>query len=254
MRVFVALFLFLASLPCFAQGGFLPGSQYGPAVQWTTIAQGYESRITRNETRFLSNQLDWDIYYRQMCGLNPNVRVYVPQICDWDSYDLLIVHTGQRQTPGYGVYVETIGRTSSEFHDIRIVVSAPNPQSRYSNYAVSPFVIIKVAKCHTKPRFFYRTITSSVIVLNNNVGCCCGCGCCAPGGISSSGEIPAWRVGPNNTLIPVNDAAKKMVEKGQTPKAGGSCICNGGGNRGIPVWRLGPNSTLIPLTPSAGGK
>lgn len=195
-----ALIASLALAPAaLGQLGWSDQGQFGNPVRWSTLGQGVDSQITRAETRLFSNQQEFDLYYARMCGFSPTQRVAGPRVADWRTQDVLIVHMGQQRTGGFGVYVETIRRTSPHYWDVQIVTIAPNPRSVLLPVITSPFVVVVIDRAIGVPRFTWRNIQSGVIIRQTDRNDC--------GGSWGGGQVPVWMVGKGGALIPMNQAA-----------------------------------------------
>lgn len=213
-----ALCLLVAAAAGFAVAQTPPGhlgNPYGPVVKWRTIAQGDSSKIMREEARMINGDADWSRVYREMMGIRPGDQCEVPQVADWNREDLLILHLGRRRTSGYGIYVETIGRSATGYYDIHYVMQEPMPGVQMDRATTSPFVIIAIEKTVGTPRYFGRTATMSVGFISG--GCSCG-------------SKPIIMVGAGGKVIPLGTTGGKCSKcGGRLGTGGGEDEKSGGG-------------------------
>lgn len=182
MRALLCLSIAAAPLAGLAQINHYGGNTnpFGPPVQWTTILQGTDSKINAAGQVMITSQNQWEGYYRQMAGILPGAPCRVPTVADWGTQSLIVVHTGAKRSPGWGINVQTIGRTTSNYWDVQFAITQPHPSSIYQSTSLySPFAIIRVERTIGIPRYFYHTVTSPIIHISNNH---CGCGCHGGGG------------------------------------------------------------------------
>lgn len=157
---------------------FLSMAQFGviqdptaPPVQWTTVAEGVNSRITRPERVILTSQADWQSYYSRMAG-GPGHTA--PTLCDFALHDLIVIHAGTRKTDGHRIYVSTISRPAAHTKQVEFYDVYPPNGVTMRAMTQNPYVIIRVNKATGNYTFVGRQVQMMPQVL---VGSCCACGC-----------------------------------------------------------------------------
>lgn len=181
-----------------------PSTQFGPVVKWTTVAQGFNSRLDKPEWRSIISEAEWRRQFRRMFGLTADETVEYPRVADWNKEFVVLIAAGQKPTPGHSIYVETISRKQTAFWDIEVVEQKPPQGAILPQVLTNPWVLIRVDRTVGSPRLRTRTTTTSATVIpgQNWTG-------------PRHGDVPVWRVGPGGRLIPVNDAAKQQSGDGR---------------------------------------
>ncbi|MBS1708226.1 MAG: protease complex subunit PrcB family protein [Armatimonadetes bacterium] len=193
-----------------AQVGFQPGL---PNPIWTTVAEGNDCQIVKPETVILSNQGDWERHFRRMCGVTGNAPVNVPNIANWATEDVAIVHLGQMRTAGYRVYIETVVRSGAADLGIQWVTMTPPQGAQLAQMLTSPFCIVRIQRTAGFYRFFGRRMVNPYGVGGGQAcacGCKGGCTCCTGGGAQGfypGGRVPAWRFGQGG-LTPLENGGQ----------------------------------------------
>ncbi len=152
------------------------------AIEYKNIAQGTNSRISTARTDVVQNSQAWQQFYSQMAGDNKQGFTPAPVLCDFNRYDLLIVHLGQQRTSGFSVYANMIRREKGSEVTVDLVINQPGPNSQVTQMINNPYVVVVVDKQNVPYTFrstFSYTNTSNVG--GAQCGCTCGCPHCAGG-------------------------------------------------------------------------
>ncbi len=183
MKAFLSVFLGLLAVGALTQT--YPTFNMDTAIRYQNVAMGVNSRITTHETVVLTNAKDWTAYYGRMIGAAPNMRVAAPALCNFERQDLIVVHTGQRFTTGYSVYVSMVRAERPPTATIDYVENFP-PQGAVVGQALSsPYVVVAVDR-QVHGYTFRGSRAIQRFVPNPGFGAPCQCGCphCCGGGAS----------------------------------------------------------------------
>ena len=106
----------------------------------------------------------------------------------------MAIHLGQQRSGGYGVWVESVYRSTSGFFDINFVVQQPYSTGYGFGFGfqswTSPFTIIRVPKGTHHPRYNPRYYTPHHYTPPR----ACGCGDCG-------GHKPVYMMMPDGSLV-----------------------------------------------------
>ncbi|MBS1704731.1 MAG: protease complex subunit PrcB family protein [Armatimonadetes bacterium] len=118
-------------------------------VKWSNYRSGTTSRYEKESCQVLVNEGDFQRYWVQAMG-QPSTSA--PKDVDWNTYQLIAIHLGKRQTGGYSVFVRSV---TLDVRDLAItyVAQSPGKHDRVSQNVTSPWVIIKVERNGGVARF-----------------------------------------------------------------------------------------------------
>lgn len=170
------------------------------AIQYKNIAQGNNSRIITSRTDVINNSVAWSQFYSQMAGDQKQGFTPAPSLCDFNRFDLLIVHLGQQRTSGFSVYANMIRNERGGEVFVDLVINQPTRNSQVTPGLYSPYVVIVVEK-QSVPYTFRSTFaytTSTYLGGPAPCGCTCGCPTCAGGHSSNNGFGGGQRNTGNN--------------------------------------------------------
>lgn len=163
------------------------------AIRYQLVAQGNNSHITQPDLRAVKTANEWAELYRAMAG---DPKAQVPNVCDFKSYDLLVLHAGQRMTGGYSIYVSMIRQEKAGEVMVDFVLMQPTVNSIVSQGITSPYAVVVVEK-QSAPYKFRGSVSYVTTKLGGPTNGCCSCGCphcgggtkLSPGGTTTGGEI-----------------------------------------------------------------
>ncbi|QYK52754.1 MAG: protease complex subunit PrcB family protein [Fimbriimonadaceae bacterium] len=175
------------------------GGQATPykAIRYQAVAQGNNSRIQTAQFDVITGSKDWQTLYSKMAGDRTIGFTPAPVMCDFNSYDLLVIHTGRKNTSGHSVYVSMIRQEKPTEVAVDYVVNQPTMNSMVSQVITSPYVVVVVEKQTAPYRFRGTTAYTTTYIGNgiNNNQCSCNCGCAHCGG--GGGGVVRVGVGGN---------------------------------------------------------
>lgn len=173
-------------LICGVAGAQFAGNQLPSpykAIEYKNVAQGTNSRITTARTDVINNAKAWQSFYSQMAGDTREGFTPAPVLCDFNRFDLLVIHTGQKRTTGHSAYVSMIRREKASEVMVDVVVQQPTANSFVTQTLTSPYVVVAVERQSVpytfRSTFGYKTITNGGGAAP--CGCTCGCPTCANG-------------------------------------------------------------------------
>lgn len=153
------------------------------AIQYKNIAQGTNSRISTARTDVVQNSQAWQQFYSQMAGDNKQGFTPAPVLCDFNRFDLLIVHLGQQRTTGFSVYANMIRKEKGHEVMVDLTINQPTRNSQVTQMINNPYVVVVVEKQNV-PYVFRSTFsytTTTYVGGAAQCGCSCGCPYCYGG-------------------------------------------------------------------------
>lgn len=138
MRLLTCLLLAAASLPAAAQLGF-PGDA---GVEWSTLTMGQRSRVAGFSTYVLGSASEFENYWRRTSG-QPGSP---PSGVDFQKYQLVAIHLGNRPTGGFQVSVERIERVQASTIQLNYVEQKPSSDQIVTQALTSPWVVVRVKR------------------------------------------------------------------------------------------------------------
>lgn len=168
-------------------GGQLGGSsQQLPspykAIQYKNVAQGVYSRINQSRTDVVTNGQGWQKLYSAMAGDTREGQTPAPVLCDFNKFDLLVIHLGQQRTAGFSTYVSMVRREKGSEVTVDVVINQPAPNAVSAQVLTSPYVVAVVEKQNV-PYVFRSTFgyANPSAIGGSPCNCNCGCPCCGSG-------------------------------------------------------------------------
>lgn len=197
------------------QGSPLPNGY--KAIQYKNVAQGVNSRITTARTDVINNSQAWRSFYSQMAGDTREGFTPAPVLCDFNQYDLLVIHLGQKRTTGHSAYVSMIRREKPSEVTVDVIIQQPTPNSAVAQQLTSPYVVVVVEKQNVpysfRSTFGYTTTT----YVGGAAPCGCTCGCPTCGGGHGGGNV--YRGNGNSPFG--GDICPPMQQQGGRTRGGG---------------------------------
>ena len=138
MRLLSCLLLAAASLPAAAQLGF-PGDA---GVEWSTLTMGQRSSVAGFSTYVLGSASEFENYWRRTSG-QPGSP---PSGVDFQKYQLVAIHLGNRPTGGFQVSVERIERVQASTIQLNYVEQKPSSDQIVTQALTSPWVVVRVKR------------------------------------------------------------------------------------------------------------
>ncbi len=171
------------------------------AIRYQAVAQGVNSRIVNSQFDVVTNAKDWQTLYSKMAGDRTIGLTPAPNVCDFNSYDVLVLHTGRQRTSGYSIYVSMIRQEKPMEVSVDYVVNQPTMNSMVNQIITSPYVVVVVEK-QTVPYRFRGTVSYTTTYIGNGINnnqCTCNCACahCAGGRGGNGGGVVRIGVGGN---------------------------------------------------------
>jgi hypothetical protein len=185
------------------------------AIEYKNIAQGTNSRITTARTDVVQNSQAWQKFYSQMAGDNKQGFTPAPVLCDFNRYDLLVVHLGQQRTSGFSVYANMIRREKGNEVTVDLTINQPTRASQVTQVINSPYVVVVVEKQNV-PYVFRSTFSytnTTYVGGAAQCGCTCGCPHCAGG--QGNGNF-GGNQRPNNGNNPFGGEICPPIQRGRT--------------------------------------
>lgn len=139
---------FLLVLSCFALGQV--HGQALPTVKWSTFQGGTMSRIKTFETRVLSTEGSWQIYWNRLTG---NPASTAPKGIEWAHEELWVIAAGERQTGGYNIYVRGARYVDARNIHVEYVLTTPQSGGVSTQVITSPYVVLRVERSGGTPQF-----------------------------------------------------------------------------------------------------
>lgn len=163
-----------AVAPAIAQ---IAGSPF-PAVRFQRVAQGVNSRLVQAETAVIRNANEWQRYFSRMAGDQTPGQTPAPMLTNFQTHDLLVVHTGRKMTAGFGVYISQV--TNNErpgFTIVRFVDTRPAANVFLPQQITSPYVVTAVERQNNEYIFIGSFSITSFVPHPGVKSCGCPCSC-----------------------------------------------------------------------------
>lgn len=219
-----------------------------PAIRYTTVAQGVNSRIGNAEAVALQSYEAWAAYFSKMAGDTRPGQTPVPRLADFNTHDLIVIHTGSKPTAGFGVYVTMIRQERAMKVTVDFVDTRPPQGVMLAQMLANPYVVVAVEKQKVEYEYRRTVGVTQVIQGGGGGGCSCGCPHCSGGRVNGFGQ------GGGNVV---------QGQAGQTVRSGTSTITfgKGGGGQQASLELFPPlpqnrdiRQTSGPLTQSGGNR